>query len=492
VSADNDPISPWAGDSIPDAGPPEITWDHLRPPLVAGPVDHHAPTPPPPFPPPLVISESITSSVPTQPPSSATRRSRALVLVGAATAMTMLIGGSIWLTATDEQPEDSQNADERIDPVTRPAVEPEPAITTATTTTVSETYETLPPTIDDDFEPFPEDPLPIETSVVEQIELPPEVAAIQAPTEVVIQTEGGRLYTLSLPGGELRSVDLTEFDDGDDFSVYGNESLSVSPNGAVVSFGGLLAVIPRIGDAITVDLATVVDDTATGYPFGWIEQSDGSAAFVVVAIPDNGSTEQWFAISGDGTFQPIRGQSIFSTPFAPNGQYVINDAGGSYRVQSDSTVTRMSSGDALAVTSSHLLVRECDEALNCAVVLESIIDGTRTTIGADAAEALHDAYSVLLSPDNSVASFRSARDFELINLLDLTTGEVRSVSSSFYGGSVSPSWAGDSSGLFVTTGEERDGLYLIDGESGTRVLFGEELGIVTAVGVRHPEALLDS
>jgi hypothetical protein len=492
VSAENDPTSPWAGESIPVSDPPEIRWDHLPPVESAEPFTGHASTPTPPFPPPILIQGAVAPTAPVlSQPSAPTRRSRALVLIGVATAMTLLVGGSIWLTNKDKQPDESQNDDSqndeaRIDPVTRPAVEPEPAVATATTTP----RNTLPPITEDPNEILPEEPPTVDVAP-DRIELPPEVAAIQVPTEVVIQTEDRRLYTLSLPGGDLRSVDLTEFGDGLDDGDYYEETISVSPSGTIVSLDNRLFVAPRIGEVIEVDVANVVDFAATLHPFGWIEQDDGSSAFVVVAISEGDSSEAWFAISDDGSARLIRGQSLYSTPFAPNGQYMINDGGGTYRVGSDGTATRISSGYTIAVTPLQLLIRECDEALTCAVVRESKIDGTRTTISDVATGVLDGAYAVALSPDGSTVTL-SGFSFDSRQLLDLATGDVRPVPSTYFSGATLPTWAADSSGEFMVNPDAGDGLSFLDRASGTVIDFGEELGIVTAIGVRYPEALFDT
>jgi hypothetical protein len=53
------------------------------------------------------------------------------------------------------------------------------------------------------------------------------------------------------------------------------------------------------------------------------------------------------------------------------------------------------------------------------------------------------------------------------------------------------SWAADSSGEFLATNySDTAGLTFFDRATGTAISFGEEFGFVTAVGVRHPEALL--
>ena len=320
----------------------------------------------------------------------------------------------------------------------------------------------------------------------ELIELPAAVAAISAPTEVLVLSSNGLLRTLSLPSGRVRTIDLTASDAS---FVDGSGAIVVAPDAAAVGISPFrMVVVPRSGDPVDVSLE-VGTELGGNNVMGWIRGDDGSTRFVVGVFSPGGSAG-WRTVGTDGEAVELPEGVIpdGSRPAsAPQGDLVVNDAGGAYRVTADGTSQRIEDGVVLAHNGRHRLVRECDESQRCSTVVVSEADGVRRVV--DPAVLPDDfelAFGIDLSPDGSAASVEhSGPQGQLTRVIvDFDTGEVASVVS---GRLVGSAWAADSSGVFIVVDGE---LRFLDRATGELVAFAKELGRFVNVGVRHPDAEL--
>jgi hypothetical protein len=356
-----------------------------------------------------------------------------------------------------------------------------PSRTTAPTTTPADTIA---------GEPVERTDLPaaaerLIASVPEQIELPPPVAAISAPTEVVALSRTGLLHTISLPSGRVRTIDL----DSSSASPVadGFSALTVSPDAAAVgAVGSRVVIAPRSGAPVAIGLE---GDPGSGRNVeGWIRAGEGSTQFVVASHPAQGGAAGFSLVGLDGA---VDAPPDFPDPsqYRPGpplqGELVVNDAGGAYRIAPDGTSTRIEDGVVHASDERHRLVRECDEHQRCSTAVVGVVDGTRRVIDPSVLQELP-LVNGFLSPDGSaLALLRSGPQEQERVILDLDIGEVAAVpSDTWLAGST---WAGDGSGVFdLAQGQLR----FLDRATGETVTLAEELGPFVSIGVRRPDAEL--
>ncbi len=321
-----------------------------------------------------------------------------------------------------------------------------------------------------------------------EIELPPAVAAIQAPTEVVMLTDDGVVHTLSLPSGRVRSVAVTS-------NAGGGGPVVVAPEGAVIGQpdGSGLLIVPRSGPPVSVGLDELGADNGGYQPISWWRAGDGSERFVVAIYPNNGGTPIFASVGLDGDVEPLLAPQAVSSGFGmttPDGTWIVNDAGGAYEVEAGGVSRRIDGGVVQAAARDHRLVRECDESLQCSTVLVRISDGERRII--DPAVLPEEfpsmVYGMAMSPDGSaVAAIRNGPSEQQRVIIDLGLGEVANAPTGFW--SEGSTWAADSSGIFDAR-INGPGLQFLT-RTGESVTFGDDLGQVVTVGVRWPDAELD-
>ncbi len=323
------------------------------------------------------------------------------------------------------------------------------------------------------------------------IDLPPEVAAIAVPTEVLMQTSGGLLRTLSLPSGRVRSVVLTDASGPSD--QYGGRGMVVAPDAAAFVVQEGLVIVPRDGPV------TIVDPELIGGSgievLSWQLGSDGSPAFLVASYgPEPMPTLSWVTLDGTvTTTEPaagVRVDSYFGLGPSNDGYAYINDAGGVYRIDADGAAQRIETGQLLAANLRYRLVRDCDETLACGIAVVDQQSGERRPVGPDvlASDFQATTFGYDLAPDGTaVTAIRSTATNQERVLVDLVTGSTVTAPSFSWGGSTR--WAADSSGVFETS-ESQEGLDFIDRASGQAIHFADELGSIVGVGTRWPEAEL--
>lgn len=324
------------------------------------------------------------------------------------------------------------------------------------------------------------------------IELPPAIAAIDQPTEILALTTTGDLHTVSLPSGTVRTVSLG--------SANGGASLSVSPDAALVASyqGGATVLVPRSEPPIAIDRDDFALDGQTGdvnvNGYGWIPDGDDSTAILAIGFASNSNSQQLYLIRNDGTVEvdPTEfASSNFSFILPSAGARIANDAGGVYRIGPDGS-TRISDGHAIAGSDTRALIRECDEQRNCRYVLQALDGSDVTPLPAESAAAIDSSqYGATLSPDGSALAYTVYAQQQQRVVVDLATGEtVRSDDEQGgFGFGDASAWALDGSGLFVTGGPE-GGLAFLDRATGEVAPFADDLGQVMALGVRYPDSEL--
>ncbi len=169
---------------------------------------------------------------------------------------------------------------------------------------------------------------------------------------------------------------------------------------------------------------------------------------------------------------------------ATTGEAIVNDSSGTYAIDGVGAARRLSIGDLVAIGENHVLVRECDETLNC---VHTRIDG-RTGERVQVTATDLDGYrgfdaSLTLSPDGSLMTYFDWMGIPVSRrMLDLTSGTSVVVDSiDQYGNNAA--WAADSSGIFIIDNRQ---LVLYDSASGERidVAPGVDLGAIVAVAAR--------
>ena len=365
-----------------------------------------------------------------------------------------------------------------------PATDASPSTTEAPADTIERTTTTT------SESPRPEPATPASPS---SVELPPEIAAISEPTEVLMLTADGMLHTLSLPSGLVRSVPIGT--EGQEF--YSGQGFVVAPDAAAIAAPSGIVIVPREGPSVVEIDTDGVDGFGTnGFEVAsWTAAPDGTTRFLVVDY-SNGGTNTFYEVRLDGTIAVDEQSSDLArlngsgTIRPPDGPEYVNDAGGVYEVASDGSAERIADGVLRAATSSNLLLRQCTAELACGDVLVDLRSGELRPIapGVIPDELQFNGFGLDLAPDGSaVTAAVSVSNGQDRVVIDLTTGDqLVAPSLSWNRGSL---WAADSSGVFEIS-ESETGIEFFDRTSGQVVHFADELGRITSIAVRHPAAEL--
>jgi hypothetical protein len=450
--------SPWAHD-VPIPPPPSfpLSWPDTRPAVGFDPLGT-------PFDEPAVAATAI--------------RSRRTLLVAAAIAVALITvtgvrlagemrgGGSDENDAAAAAPEATTDA--TIDASTAPANTRGPGDTP---------FDTVRPTdptavASDLLAPAPE-------WTTQTVTLDPRIAAMTVPTEVIALTADGTLRVLDVPTGAVHSIASAPGDSGAGI-VVGDESIVTQiVDGSTLRYEVSAVGGPRIPVKVPGGVAQV-------------SARSGSDQFLVMSNELGGrSLPAMFLVDGVGTATdisagPFGGIETWRLRFLPaTGEAIITDTGGTYVIDDAGGTRRISTGDLVALGSNHYVVRECDEALNCAYVRVDGRSGERASVqlGELAAYREFDS-SVILSPDGRALTYIDWMNSGARRLVDLDTGsgsEIDLRNNDFY----SSTWSADSSGLFsVDDGQ----LVFLDRQTGEAVPVAPnvDLGKIVAVGTRTP------
>ena len=324
------------------------------------------------------------------------------------------------------------------------------------------------------------------------VELPAAVAAIQAPTEIVALTADGTALTLSLPSGRVRSVAVGDTEQPDS-SFFGGGDIIVAPEAAAIGmFGSTFVILPRTGPPIDIDRELFGDDIGGLNAIGWQLAEDRTTRFTVAIYPNTNSEVRLVSVGIAGDVRELSTQdygAFGSALSTPEGRWIVNDAGGAYEVDSQGRSVRIDDGTVYAAAGDHRVVRTCDEQRQCSTAVVTVSTGARRTLDATLLPDDFDEmiWGMSLSPDGGAVATTRSRSTQERVLVDFESGDVTSVALDNW--SQTSAWAADSSGIFGIS-SNGPGLQFTDRSGGT-VSFGEDLGPIAAIGVRHPMAELD-
>ncbi|NND73868.1 MAG: hypothetical protein HKN44_02575 [Ilumatobacter sp.] len=306
------------------------------------------------------------------------------------------------------------------------------------------------------------------------ITIPIALQEMSQPTTIVAVNTSGEFFEIDVPSGIVDTIDLPTNAANTVLAAGATTTLLAAHSGTRSAISYLL----RVGEPpLELRLESERDDmtaipardeyVATVYGYG------AESFYGETRVLADGSTET--TDGGDGI-------APWQRRYAPNGDLVINDAGGVYRFDDEGSVTRVSDGDLLAISSNHYFVRECDEAYTCEFVLIEPATGERRTVEIGAAgELLLAGYLAEVSPDGRTLQFVQfgPRGGDL-TLIDLDTGENSIVPTVGAAGTLH--WAADSSGLFRPGNAV--GVEFVDRASGEVTTFAESFGTITSLAVR--------
>ena len=414
----------------------------------------------------LLAATTANASGDTSTPWTRRKQLLAAVVAGCAVvAAVLVLGGGDDSPATDASPSTTETPDDTIE---------------RTTTTTTATTE-------------PPRPEPATAASPSSVELPPEIAAMSEPTEVLMLTADGMLHTLSLPSGVVRSVPIATESEG----FFQGQGFVVAPDAAAIAVSSGVVIVPREGPSIVeIDTDDVDGFGTNGFDVAsWTAAPDGTTTFLVVDY-SNGGTNTFYQVGLDGTIA-VDEQSAdlsrlfgFGTIRPSDGPEYVNDAGGVYELATDGSAKRIADGVLRAASATNLLLRQCTAELECGDVLVDLASGERRPIasGIIPDELQFNGFGLDLAPDGSaVTAVVSASNSQDRVVIDLTTGDqLAAPSVSWNRGSL---WAADSSGVFELSADET-GIEFFDRASGQIVHFADELGQISSVAVRHPAAEL--
>jgi hypothetical protein len=319
--------------------------------------------------------------------------------------------------------------------------------------TTPPTAETLPENLDEPASPTTIRPRTLSERLAEAtpprfevISIADELADI-APTEIVALQSNEGIFEISLPSGRVRITDL---------GFFASQGTRVVVNDA----GTLLFPTPEGGSQLIG-----VDRSIGGMeqPLGGAATATASNSFVIwpawVATRESEAPQIITLRSPEQTGDVSAGLTVRTADWlgstspqalaTPGGDVVVKDTGGSYLLVEDGT-TRLTSGDVVATGRNHLLLRECDQQLECSLASLDT-SGFRTLWSTDLPDGVTAQQVNGLSPGGDALLINSDRfsadhpgELQVFELVDGAIMPLRA--SRNFGGFAA--WANDSSGVF--------------------------------------------
>lgn len=293
------------------------------------------------------------------------------------------------------------------------------------------------------------------------------------PMTLVAVSDDGTVREVDIPDGAVRAIQLPRVAVQAELVVGSTSSL-------LASYGASDSLLLRAGEhPIEVQLPNERDQVR------YVPSLD---EYRSVAFTGDFDSLDVLRVLSDGTVETSTTSASGTTPWirwvSPRGRDVISDAGGVYELSEGGDAVRITPGALIASSMNHLLVRECDETYVCGYSLVDWETLGATTVELGDFSLTQFGNPIEISPDGTfirTVSFGDAGG--TVTLIDLETGQPTELAGNGFDTSASV-WAGDSSGIFQTTGSL--GLRFIDRATGEATSFGEEFGRVQSVSVRPP------
>lgn len=355
----------------------------------------------------------------------------------------------------------------------------EPAVTEPSPTTTAAPSQPAPDDVFPGTGPLGESGDPTWTKGV--FAPPAALRDAEIPTTIVLVTSDGVLRELDMASGQMVELEIGP-------SVFSNQMVvgrsSTLISGAQGAVGAGTAVVYRAGER-PIDLGGETGQaTFTARP-----SSDEFVGFRFGVGPDDFRD---LVVSPDGVLQetPTSLEDVrppWLRRYAPNGSELFSDGGSIFAEDAEGSVSLLTSGELLASSSHHMLVRECDATHVCTW---SVIDGATTErqvvqVGPEFVPAFV-AQSAQLSPDGSKLWFSRFDKESSEFIMDLTTGTALVIASGAGPAEIEPSadryvWTADSAGVIRST---TSSLEFVDATTGERSEFADEFANPIAFGVR--------
>jgi hypothetical protein len=313
--------------------------------------------------------------------------------------------------------------------------------------------------------------------VTTQVELSARLQQMTAPTEVIALAEGGTLISISIPSGEVHSIDTQGFS-SDAGLVLGTQAIVLQ------AFG------PGASKLARVDQPLLPIDVPSGVSYLLAQPgTDGFVVFSNQVSPSSAATP--FLLADDGTLTeivdgPFVDSDVGALGYLPGGELIVYDTGGLYFFDDGGASQLLTTGDLVGIGVNHYVLRECDDQRNCVYVRVDAATGDRSAIVLDSAI---DYVNASLSSDGSAMSYvEYGDDGPLQRLVDLGTGAVVELDTArasdyYYFGRGASAWAADGSGVFAINNTQVTFFDRVTGKA-TAVAPNLDLGDIVAVAAR--------
>jgi hypothetical protein len=311
----------------------------------------------------------------------------------------------------------------------------------------------------------------------DSIDLPPVLRASTTPFDVVGLTGDGTYVEVAIPSGQVNSLEIRRGAQG---QVIAGATTTLLTSYTTRQDAQLL----RIGEQPT-DVA--LPDNVDG-----MQVAADSDQYVGIAS-NNGPSPDRVEIGADGSVivseATASDRNIWQQQYLADGSRLVTEAGGVYRIAED-VFTRISTGVLIAASNDHVLVRECDDTMQCGHATIAASTGERTDVVLEAREVSPFGFGATeLSPDGKWLRYLEYSETSVDEvLIELATGDRTDLpgSNTYFwkndGQENSSVWAADSSGFFRPS--PTSGFEFFDVGTGEVIRFGEDVGRIQSFDIR--------
>jgi hypothetical protein len=312
--------------------------------------------------------------------------------------------------------------------------------------------------------------------VTTRIDLNRRLQVMSTPAELVAVGRDGTLYSISIPSGEVHSINTKE---------------STTDTELVLGVESILFMIRSTGSSTLAHVDRPLLPLGPDMAISLVLPRPGVDEFLVVPDTAFGSTAAPYVLSADGTQAEVAAGPFAAAPswamrMLPNGETVVSDTGGVYVIADGGEARRISVGDLVAVGPNHYLLRECDEMRTCGFVRVDAATDERSAVVFEPATPYVE--QAVVSPDGAAMMYVEYGDEGPVrSIVELDNGEsVELEISDRYGtygaNGTTSTWAPDSSGVFAI---DEGGIVFCDRVTCEPIAStSDELDDIVAVAVR--------